>query len=277
MRFVHSGLATPAASLEDDCRIAARLAADLLEVAADKLGPALERGGLAGLLRRHGVRACSVAAVEDVTFRDLAGLEAVTAAVHRLSEVARSVGATWLVVTPGERPDGADERDALREARETLGRLARIGERYDVGIALCPLGRREASVRTLRQAMAVVDAVGRRSVALALDTFELWAARSTPGDLKACHPRWLAMLRLADAERGVEPEQARAHHRRCPGDGAIDLSAWLAVAGALVPDLPVTCPVAPPPGTPADEAEGWARRLRERTLDASRPEGAVGR
>jgi sugar phosphate isomerase/epimerase len=279
MRWIASGLATPAASVEDDCRIAARLPADGLELALAKLPPALERHGLAALaarLRRE-ARPFSLAAVEDVTFRDRAGTEAVAEAVHRAAEVARAVGATWVVVTPGERPNGCDEREASREAQATLGRLARLTERYDIGLALCPLGRPWASVRTVRQALAVLHGVGRRSLGLAPDTFEAWAAGSRPDDLKACDPRALAMLRVAGAAPHVAPEDARDHHRRAPGEGPVPVADWLAVALAVEPALAVTAPVAP-----IDRAVGpedWVRRLRETTWSLARPDAtrAAGR
>lgn len=272
MRWIASGLATPAAPVEDDCRAAARVPADGLELAVPKLGPALERhgqAGLAALLRRHALRAFSLAPVEDVTFRDPAGSEAVVEAVHRAAEVARAVRAMWVVVTPGERPDGCDEREATREAQATLGRLARLTERYDVGLALCPLGRPWASVRGVRQALAVLQGVGRRSLGLAPDTFEAWAAGARPDELKACDPRALAMLRVAGAAPHVRPEEARAHHRRPPGEGAVPAAEWLAVALAVEPALALTSPVAPE--DPSVGAEDWLRRLRENTLALARP------
>ncbi len=273
MRWIVSGLATPAASLEDDCRAAARLGADGLELARPKLPPALERHGLAGLaalLRRHAVRAFSLALVDDVTFRDPAGTEAVVEAVHRAAEAARALGATWIVVTPGERPDGCDEREATREAQATLGRLVRIGERYDVGLALCPLGRPWASVRGVRQALAVLHGVGRRTLGLAVDTFEAWAAGSQPDDLKACDPRALAMLRLAGAAPHVGPDEARAHHRRAPGEGTVPVAAWLTVALAVEPALAVSSPVAAEDRGVA--AEDWQRRLRDTARALARPD-----
>jgi|GEM_PF-2341063 len=276
MRFVASGLATPAAPLEEDVRAAARVGADGLELARGKLAAALERAGpagLAALLRRQGVRAVSIAAVEDVTFRDREGAEMVTEAVHRTAETARALGAAWIVVTPGDRPDGADERDATREACATLERLARLGERYDVGLALQPRGHPLASVRTLAQALAVVERVGRRALGLAPDTFECWAAGVAPEELTRCHPRWLAMLRVADAVPDVAPEGARAHHRRPPATGVVPLVAWVSVALALVPDLPVTCPV-PAPEAPPPEPEAWTRRLRERVVELGREAAA---
>lgn len=277
MRWIASGLATPAASVEDDARIAARLPADGLELALAKLPPALERYGLAGLaarLRRQ-ARPFSLAAVEDVTFRDLAGSEAVTEAVHRAAEIARAVGATWIVVTPGERPDGCDEREASREAQATLGRLVRLAERYDVGLALCPLGRPWASVRGVRQALTVLHGVGRRALGLAPDTFEAWAAGSRPDDLKACDPRALAMLRVAGAAPHVAPKEARAHHRRGPGEGGVPAADWLAVALAVEPALPVTAAVAPEDRSVAPE--DWARRLREATESLARPDAGRAR
>jgi sugar phosphate isomerase/epimerase len=274
MRWIASGLATPAGSIEDDRRAAAALGADGLELALPKLPPALERHGLAGLaarLRRQAPRPFSLAAIEDVTFRDLPGTEAVVEAVHRAAEVARAVGAMWIVVAPGERPDGCDEREATREAQATLGRLARISERYDVGLALCPLGRPWASVRGVRQALAVLQGVGRRSLGLAPDTFEAWAAGARPDELKACDPRALAMLRVAGAAPRVAPEEARGHHRRPPGEGAVPAAEWLAVALAVEPALALTSPVAPE--DPSVGAEDWQRRLREQTLALAWPGG----
>jgi sugar phosphate isomerase/epimerase len=276
MRYVHSGLATPAAAVEEDCRVAAGIGAEGLELAGGKLPALVDRAGASGLrdrLRRHGVRAVSIAVLEDVTFRDVAGLEALLADLHRWSELARTAGASWIVVTPGERPDGADDRDALREARSTLERLARVTERYDVGVALCPLGRERASLRGLRPALAVVEGLGRASVALAPDTFEMWAAGAAAEELKACHPRHLALVRAVGAADAVAPGEARAHHRREPGAGPVPVGAWLAVARALQPGVVATAPVPPPDGA---EAEAWARRLRERVAAAAR-ETAAGR
>lgn len=270
MRVAHTGASTPSASLEDDVGAAARIGADGLEVWAPKLRAALEPGGPAGVaatLRRHRMAAVSIAAVEDVLFRDRAGLEEATANVHRLSELARALGAAWIVLTPGERPDGADDRDVHHEGRATLSRLVQLSERYDVGLALTPSGHPRAAVRTLATAAAIVDAVRRPALALAPDTFELYAAGSAPEEVTACRPRWLALVRLADAPRDVEREALRAGHRLPPGDGVAPIARFLGLVRQLGADAPAVVPV--PPRDPGDPV-GWARHLRERALAAER-------
>ena len=277
MRIAHTGAATPLVSLEDDVAIAARIGADGLEIWAPKLGPALERGGpagLGGLLRRNRVAAVSVAPVPDVLFRDEAGFEETVARIHRLSELARALGATWLVLTPGERPAGADERDVHREARVTLARLAQVSERYDVGLALTPDSHPRAAVRTLAAAAALIEAARRPTLALAPDTFHLYAARSSPDELKACRPGWLALLRLADAPADVEPGSLRDADRLPPGEGVVPIDRVLALVRELGADPPSVVPVASGEGT---DPSGWAKRLGEqaralgRNTESARP------
>ena len=192
------------------------------------------------------------------------------AEVHGAAALARGLGASWVVVQPGERPDGADEREAGREARFTLETLSRAGERYDVGIALMPLGMAWASLRTVGQAVDVIEAVGRRSLGLAVDTFHFHAGGSTLDQLRRCRPRALALLRLADAPPG-EREALRETQRLPPGEGVAPIAAIVATARVLGADVPAAVHVALPPGS--DDATGWARRLRERALaviDASK-------
>jgi 2-keto-myo-inositol isomerase len=266
VRVAHTGAATPVVSLDDDIRIAERVAADGLELWVPKLWPSLERVGIEGLksaLRRQRVAPLTLAPVADVLFRDLAGIEETIAAVHRLAEVGRALGAGWLVLTPGARPDGADERDVALEARARLPRLLDIAGRYDVGLALTPGGRPDASVRTLAAAAAIVDAMDRPGLALAVDTFALYASHSAPEEVKACRPGWLALLRLADAPGDIEPESLRDRHRLPPGDGVVPIAQWIGLIRQLGAD-----PVAVVPVAPADsaDAEGWVRQLRERAL-----------
>ena len=270
MRVAHTGAATPLASLEEDVATAARIGADGLEIWAPKLGPALERGGpaaLAALLRRHRVAVVSLAPVPDVLFRDPGGLEETAERVHRLSELARALGATWIVLTPGERPDGADERDVQHEARATLSRLAQISERYDVGLALTPDSRPRAAVRTLAAAVALVELARRPALALAPDTFHLYASGSSPDELKACRPRQLALLRLADAPADVEPGSLRDAHRLPPGEGVVPIDRVLALVRELGAEPPAVVPVAPREhGDPSE----WARRLRDQAQALAR-------
>jgi len=198
----------------------------------------------------------------------------VTAAVHGAAALARGLAAPWVVVQPGERPDGADERDAFREARHTFGQLALAVERYDVGLAIMPIGHAWSSLRTIREAGDVIETVGRRSLGLALDTFHMHLAGSRPEDVGRLRARWIGLVRLADAPAG-DVETLRDHHRLPPGDGVIPLGDILARVRALGADATavVACPL---PGGPS-EAAGWVTRLRERATAVLRAPATAGR
>jgi len=266
VRPVWSGASAPSLALEEDLAAAAAAGFDAVELALSKVWPDLERRGPDGLaesLSRRRLAVTSLGPITDVTFRDAAGLEKVVAELHGAATLARRLGATWVLVEPGERPDGADERDALREGRDTLDRLCRAGERYDVGVALMPVGLAWASLRTVRQGLHVIDAVGRKSLGLAVDTFHFHVSGSSLDDLRQCRARAIALLRIADAPEG-ERETLRDHHRLVPGTGVAPVRAVLGVVKALGAAPPVAVHVPLPRGE--SDAAGWARRLREATI-----------
>ena len=266
MRPAWSGASAPALALDDDLAAAAAGGFDAVEISLPKVWADLERRGpdaLADALARRRLTAVAIGPITDVTFRDASGLEKVVAEVHGAATLARRLDASWIVVEPGERPDGADERDALREGRESLERLSRASERYDVGVALMPVGLAWASLRTVRQALGVIDAVGRKSLALALDTFHFHVSGSSLNDLRQARARDIALLRLSDAPEG-DRETLREHHRLPPGRGIAPLRALLGAVRQLGVEPPVVVH-APLPREDGDAA-GWARRLREATV-----------
>ena len=266
MRPVWSGASAPSLALDDDLAAAATAGWDAVELPLSKVWPDIERRGPDGLaesLSRRRLVATSLGPITDVTFRDAAGAEKVVAEVHGAATLARRLGATWVLVEPGERPDGADERDALREGRDTLDRLCRASERYDVGVALMPVGLAWASLRTVRQDLHVIEAVGRKSLGLAVDTFHFHVSGSSLEDLRQARPRAIAVVRVADAPEG-ERETLRDHHRLVPGTGVAPVRAVLAAVKGLGAAPPVAVHVPLPRGE--GDAAGWARRLREATI-----------
>lgn len=275
MRLALAGAATPALELADALAAAGAAGYDAVELWLPAVWPALERigpDGLGALLRRQRLAPVALGPIPDVTFRDPAGLEAAVDRVHGAAALARGLGASWVLVQPGERPEGADERDGLREARATLERLGRAGERYDVGVAVMPLGAPRASLRTVGHVLQVIEAIGRRSLGLAVDGFHFHAGASSLEDLKRCRPRALALLRLTDAPPG-EREALREGRRLPPGEGVAPLAALVGVTRALAPAAPLVVDAPLPAGS--DDAAGWARRLRERALGVLRAPGAL--
>ncbi len=270
MMVALSGASAPTLPLDEELALATAAGYTAVELWLPKVWPDLERRGpegLAPLLARHRLTAVALAPITEATFRDAAGRDRLTAEVHGAAALARGLRASWLVIQPGEQPDGADERDALGEGRQIFEQLCRITERYDVGVALMPLGFAWASVRTVKQALAVLEAVGRRSLGLALDTFHVHLGGSVVGELGACRPRALALVRLGDAPAG-ERESLQAAHRLPPGDGVAPLRAIVGSVRALAADAPLVVEAPMPRG--AGDAGSWLRRLRERALAVAR-------
>lgn len=270
MRLAWSGASAPALSLEDDLAAAAAAGYDAVEISVTKLWSHLERrgpDGLADLLERRRLVAVALGPITDATFRDAAGMEKLVSEVNGAAAIARQIGADWILVEPGERPDGADERDVVREARESLDRLCRASERYDVAVALMPVGLAWASLRTVGQALRVIGAVGRKSIGLALDTFHFYTGGSSLEDLRQCRARSIALVRIGDAPAG-DREGLREHHRLPPGAGVAPIRALVGIVRALGADPPAIVHV--PMAAGEGDATGWARRLREATLDILR-------
>jgi 2-keto-myo-inositol isomerase len=266
VRPAWSSACAPRLALDEDLAAAAAAGFDAVELSLSKIWPDLERrgpDGLADALTRRRLSAVALGPITDSTFRDAAGAEKVVAEVHGAATLARRLGASWILVEPGERPDGADERDALREGRDTLDRLCRASERYDVGVALMPVGLAWASLRTVRQGLHVIEAVGRKSLGLAVDTFHFHVGSSSLDDLRQARPRSIALLRLADAPEG-ERETLRDHHRIVPGTGVAPVREVLGAVKAIGAAPPAAVHV-PLPGGEGDAA-GWARRLREAAI-----------
>ncbi len=252
MRLALSGAGAPDWPLDDELAAAAAAGYEAVELWLPKLWAGLERSGpeaVAALLKRHHLAAAALAPIAAATFRDRGGLEAVTAQVHGAAALARGLGAPWVVVQPGERPDGADERDAFREARHTFGQLALAVERYDVGLAIMPIGYAWSSLRSIREAGDVIETVGRRSLGLALDTFHMHVAGSRPEDVGRLRSRW--------------------------GEGVLPLAEIVGRVRALGadPTVVVACPL--PGGT--REAAGWVKQLRERAAAVLRAPVPAGR
>jgi 4-hydroxyphenylpyruvate dioxygenase len=278
VRLAWSGACVPGLSIEDDLAAAATGGFDAVELWLPKLWPDLERhgpDGVASILKRRRIAAVAIGPIADATFRDDAGRDRLLAEVHGAATLARHLGASWVVVQPGERPDGADERDALREARDTLDRACRASERYDVGLALMPVGFAWSSIRTLRQVLHTVESVGRRSLGVALDTFHFHLGGSSVDDLRQARARVIALVRLGDAPAG-EREALREHHRLAPGRGVAPIRAIVGILKVLGATAPAVVHAPMPAGD--GDAPGWARRLRESALSLLRdPELSAAR
>ncbi|HLI16244.1 MAG TPA: TIM barrel protein [Acidimicrobiales bacterium] len=100
------------------------------------------------------------------------------------------------------------------------------------------------TVRTLAEALAVVEAAGHPAGGVVVDPLHLARSGGNPGELAGVERRLLAYLQLCDAPgRAPTGEDALAtearHHRLLPGTGELPLRAFLAAAPRLAVSVEV--------------------------------------
>lgn len=179
----------------------------------------------------------------DSTTWSAASTRAVRTALEDTGLVALDLEVLWM--HPGERVDRHDAmlgyalelgaRNVLCVSSEpqtlqTMRRfeyLCRRAEQGELRVALEFLALTE--IRTLQQALAVVEGVGHPAGAVLVDALHLSRCGGRPEDLRAMNTQWLTYLQLCDASR--EPldnsfdgllEDA-LYLRSLPGDGELPL------------------------------------------------------
>ncbi|MCB1843315.1 MAG: sugar phosphate isomerase/epimerase [Halioglobus sp.] len=191
----------------------------------------------------------------DSTTWSAASTRAVRTALHDTGLVALDLEVLWM--HPGERVDQHDamldyalELDARNvlcvssepQALHTMRRfehLCRRAEQGDLRVALEFLSLTE--IRTLQQALAVVEGVGHPAGAVLVDALHLTRCGGVADDVRAMNPQWLTYLQLCDASR--EPLDSSfeglledaLHLRRLPGDGDLPLRDLLDTVDAELP------------------------------------------
>ncbi len=145
-----------------------------------------------------------------------------TEALEPVLESAARIGATHAVVN-GDEPDPAILADLL-------ARLCELGRTYGLAMNLEPTPW--TGVRTLAEAVRVVQSTGQPNARVLIDTLHLDRSGGTPEDIAAVPRALIAYAQVCDAH-GPRPAdfgtmifQAR-NERAFPGEGDLDLGAML--------------------------------------------------
>jgi sugar phosphate isomerase/epimerase len=213
---------------------------------AGRLDPArTDPGPLAETRSRLADHGCGVLDVEVIRLRPSLDLDAIAPAI----EAAATVGARHLLAI-GE--DGEDEQLA-----EQLHALC---------LRASPLGLRPmlefipfTVVRTIEQAVAIVDAADHPAAGVLVDPLHLRRSGGSPAQVKALadsHPKLFPYAQLCDARLAAPPGGALYEEavtdRLLPGDGELPLRELLDALPAQAP-LSVETPVKALAGLPSAE------------------------
>ncbi|MFN6964000.1 MAG: sugar phosphate isomerase/epimerase family protein [Pyrinomonadaceae bacterium] len=223
MKLALNGATTMKADLVTDIQAAGAAGFPFAEIWAAKLREYLKTNSTADLrsiLTENGVEPYSINSIEHITFRSADEYQNIKAECRELAKIAEEIDCPYLVVVPGKLPPNASEQQIVDASVRVLNELADIAEPFGVSLAFEFLGQTDCSVQTLDLAKQIVDAVGRESVGLVLDTFHFYAGNSSFEAISELDPAKLFIFHINDAE-DLPREQLTDAQRLYPGEGIL--------------------------------------------------------
>jgi 2-keto-myo-inositol isomerase len=141
-------------------------------------------------------------------------------------ETAQAIGNAYLIVVPTMREDMhlKTSKEVFDDSVEVLTKLADTAKPYGVKLAFEPIGDKRWCVRSLDQALEIVQAVNRDDVGIALDSINLFLYNRLENidTIDDVPPEKIFVYHIDDCEN--LPLGILDHcHRLYPGDGIIPL------------------------------------------------------
>ncbi|HEU0120270.1 MAG TPA: TIM barrel protein [Bryobacteraceae bacterium] len=179
---------------------------------------------------------------EELFRKDLAGLPAVAAALHKAG--ATRVG-TWIAPNHDTLPYLANLKQhaaRLREVARILGDNGqRLGLEY-VGPKTLWTAKRFPFIHSMAEMRELHAEIGRDNVGFVLDTWHWYTAGETAADLRTLRNSEIVCIDLNDAPTGIPVDQQIDSKREIPmATGVIDTAAFLNALDGLDCDAPVRC------------------------------------
>lgn len=139
----------------------------------------------------------------------------------RLCQVAQVLGCSLLQVVALNGLRGEPWPQIRSKVGRSLAELADIAAPFGVKLALEPVTF--TPLRTLPQALEVLDVAARNNVGLCLDTFHLWTVDTTWDGVAALDPALIAVAHISDVMPRQGAEWSDADRDVLPGDGILPL------------------------------------------------------
>jgi sugar phosphate isomerase/epimerase len=148
----------------------------------------------------------------------------------RLCQAAQALGCPALQVVALNGLRGEPWPQIRAKVGRSLAELADIAAPYGVRLALEPVTF--TPLRTLPQALEVLDVAARGNVGLCLDTFHLWTAGTAWEEVAALDPSLIVVAHISDVSPRRGKEWRDADRDVLPGDGILPLREGIAAIRA---------------------------------------------
>jgi sugar phosphate isomerase/epimerase len=145
---------------------------------------------------------------------------------RRLCEAAQTLGCSAFQVVALDGLKHLSWPQMRSEFAKSLKALADIAAPFGVRLALEPVAF--APLKTLAQALEVIDAAERENIGLNIDTFHIWAGGTPWEEVARLDPRLIVVVHLSDAAPRRADAWSDADRGVFPGEGIIPLQEGIA-------------------------------------------------
>jgi len=218
-------------SVEQDLSLCEKYGYDYIELRLDMLKEYLQRNTVSDMqafFRSSKLKPYAFNSIEDINFRDSGQYKDLLDLFKFGCEMSQAIENPFIIVVPtmGDDMYLKSAREVFDDSVEALHKLADIAKPYGVRLAFEPIGDKRWCVRSLDQALEIVQAVGRDDVGLALDSINLYLYNKLENidTIDDVPLEKLFVYHIDDCE-DLELGVLDHCHRLFPGDGVIPLEA----------------------------------------------------
>nr|WP_173812860.1 sugar phosphate isomerase/epimerase [Dendrosporobacter quercicolus]NSL48615.1 sugar phosphate isomerase/epimerase [Dendrosporobacter quercicolus DSM 1736]SDM38973.1 2-keto-myo-inositol isomerase [Dendrosporobacter quercicolus] len=217
-------------TLEQDLMLCEKYHYSYIEIRLDMLKDYLQRHSIAELqsfFAASNVKPYAFNSIEDINFRTEEQWAKVVELFTFACEAGQKIGNPYIVVVPtmDDAMINKTEQEIFEDSVKVLRKLSDIAAPYDMKLAFEPIGNPRWCVRNLRQCMAIIDAVDRQNVGVAIDAFNLFLYDKLQ-DMAAIDlvPAEKIFVYHIDDSENLPLAELDHCHRLFPGDGVIPLA-----------------------------------------------------
>jgi len=218
-------------SVEQDLALCEKYGYEYIELRLDMLKEYLQRNTVSDLqvfFRSSKLKPFAFNSIEDINFCDSGQYKDLLDLFKFGCEISQAIENPFMIVVPtmGRDTHLRSKQEVFDNSVEVLHKLADIANPYGVRLAFEPIGDKRWCVRSLDQALEIVQTVDRDDVGLALDSINLYLYNKlenidTIDDVPLDKLFVYHIDDCEDLELGVLDHC----HRLFPGDGIIPLEA----------------------------------------------------
>lgn len=217
-------------TVEQDLTLCEKYGYDYIELRLDMLADYFTRKtvkDLQSFFASSRIKPYAFNSIEDINFCNSGQWQKLLDLFRFGCETAQAIGNPYIIVVPtmGDDMHMKSQKEIFDDSTEVLTKLADIAKPYGVKLAFEPIGDRRWCVRSLDQALEIVQAVNRPDVGLALDSINLFLYNRLENidTIDAVPLEKLFVYHIDDCED--LPLGVLDHcHRLFPGEGVIPLA-----------------------------------------------------